>query len=112
MTESVNQIVEDRKIFDDFHVIKKRVENIQNTLASIKHNENSHHDTIQSKASFFDYSKYLELTSFYEFQRNFNKELESTRSRIEDTKRLIDDIISELKVMVKDKDLKNLEGQN
>ena len=48
----------------------------------------------------------------YEFQRNFNKELESTRSRIEDTKRLIDDIISELKVMVKDKDLKNLEGQN
>lgn len=109
MTESFNQSLEDWKILEDFNVVKKRVDNIQNTLASRK-NLDMGQDSGISKNTMFDYSKYLEVSSFHEFQRNQTKEVESIRTRVEETKRMIDDLIAEMRMVVKDKDLKNLEG--
>jgi nitrogenase molybdenum-iron protein alpha/beta subunit len=110
LTESFNQVLEDRKILEDFNVIKKRVENITSSLASIRYGELGH-DSI-AKSTQFDYSKYMENAVFNEFQRQLNRELENIRNRIEDTKRLTDDIFTELKTVVRDKDLKTFEGMS
>ena len=55
--------------------------------------------------------KYVEITIFNEFMKNNKTNLENTNIRIDELKKLIDEILSELMKKVSDKDLKNLEGK-
>jgi hypothetical protein len=76
-------------------------------MSNLKYGDS--HESTQIKSSQFDYSKYVENVVFFDFQKQLNKELESIRIRVEETKRITDDIITDMKTNVKEKDLKSFE---
>ena len=55
--------------------------------------------------------KYVEIIVYNEFLKNNKNQLDQMNARIDELRRLIDEILLELKRKVNDKDLKNLEGK-
>ena len=57
-----------------------------------------------------DYSKYLDLNTYNEFTKAYNKDLDKINWRLDELKYIMDDVVANTKNKVSDKDLKTLEG--
>lgn len=103
-------------MIDDINWLRKKVENLSSSVFSMKNldesnnnNNNNFNTTVGNKFIPLDNSRYVETTTFNDFQKFYNKDCEANRKLAEELRRYIDDIISALKTKAGDKDLKNLE---
>ena len=105
-------------MIDDINWLRKKVENLSSSVFSMKNldesnnnnnNNNNFNTTTGNKFIPLDNSRYVETTTFNDFQKLYNKDCEANRKLTEELRRYIDDIISALKTKAGDKDLKNLE---
>ena len=107
LKETVSQMSEDIKIPNDYGWIRKKVESLSNTILNLKSNDDP--NIVGGRDSVILTNKYLEISSFTEFQKSYNRELDGMRRDISEMKRYLEDIITALKSKTSDKDLKNLE---
>ena len=107
--ETIDQIMNDMKELTEITVIKRKIDNIMQQLGNIR-NINDDHETKTVKHPLPVEGKYVEITIFNEFTKNHKLEIENINNRIDELKKLIDEILSELKKKVSEKYLKNLEG--
>jgi hypothetical protein len=103
----LSQLMEDRKIIDDLNWLRKKVETLNSQMLNMRSADDG--NASMQKAIPLDHSKYLETTTFNEFHKSYNRELDSVRRYSDELKRYIDDIITAMKSKAGDKDLKNLE---
>ena len=106
LKDNLTQLLEDRHIMDDFIFIKKKVDNLASALMGLKTDESN--QTMKLMA--IELNRYVELSLFSEFQKNVNHELEKLKESTNDNKKQIVDILKEIKLFIKEKDLKLLEG--
>lgn len=107
LKETVSQMSEDIKIPNDYGWIRKKVESLSNTILNLKTNDDP--NIVGGRDAVINSNKYLEISSFTEFQKSYNRELDGMRRDISESRRYIEDIITALKSKTSDKDLKNLE---
>jgi hypothetical protein len=107
LKETVSQISEDIKVPNDYAWIRKKVESLSNMILNLKNNDDP--NTIGGRDAVINSNKYLEISSFTEFQKSYNRELDGMRRDIGELKRYLEDVITALKSKTSDKDLKNLE---
>ncbi len=108
MRENISEIMESKKQFDDISWIRKKIETLNSTIHSMK---NTDSDANPKERYTFDMAKYVDNYTFQEFIKNFNMELFNANKRIDEVKRMVDDLIISLKNKVSDRDLKNLESK-
>ena len=97
-------------MIDDINWLRKKVENLNSMLLSMKNNDDSNNvNQSTQKAVPMDNSKFLESQIFLEFQKSYNRELDRLNRYSEELKRTQDDIIGALKAKAGEKDMKNLE---
>lgn len=108
LKDTVSQLSEDRKILDDFNWLKKKVENLS---SSIINNKQEDSNTSNSKNLQMDNAKFLDLNTFSDFSKSYNKDIERINKGLDELKYTIDEILFKTKNMVSDKDLKTLEGK-
>lgn len=108
MKETIDQILIDIKEIQEITVIKRKIENIMLILGNMKTTIVDEPE-VKSKPQ-MQSDKYLEITIFNEFMKNYKIQVDNFNIRIDELRRLIDDILLELKKKVSEKDLKNLEG--
>lgn len=105
MKENVSQLIEDRRMQDDYNFIRKKVETLTATVNGLKSEEVVSHKPV------VDSNHFVDRLFFSDFQQNLKKEFELTKELMyKEIKNLSTDMFSELKMFVKEKDLKLLEG--
>lgn len=107
LKDTISQLSEDRKILDDFNWLKKKVENLTSSITNMRPEDSN---TSNSKHMQMDYSKYLDLNTYNEFTKAYNKDLDKINWRLDELKYIMDDVVANTKNKVSDKDLKTLEG--
>ena len=107
LKDTISQLSEDRKILDDFNWLKKIVENLTSSITNMRPEDSN---TSNSKHLQMDYSKYLDLNTYNEFTKAYNKDLDKINWRLDELKYIMDDVVANTKNKVSDKDLKTLEG--
>jgi len=98
--------MDNKKQLDDIPWLRKKIENLNSIVSSLKNNDQ---DGTKDRFN-VDMTKYVENFTFQEFTKSFNLEIFGMNKRVEELKRMVDDIILTLKNKVTDKDLKNLES--
>jgi hypothetical protein len=93
-------------MIDDINWLRKKVENLTSSVLNLKHSDDG---SSPVKIVSNDINKYLDINTFAEFQKSYNRELDTIRKYYDELKRYIDDIFVTLKTKASDKDLKNLE---
>ena len=99
--------MEGRKLLSDVTWMRKKIENLSSTISSMKHNEES--SNMHTKMN-FDIGKYIQNQEFYDSCKHYNKEIFEVNKRLDEYKRLYDDLSLMVKNKVSDKDMKNLES--
>ena len=113
LKESITQIQDDQRINDEITFLKRKIENISSTLLELKiGDERLGHKSParESNGAQVDMSAYLESHVFSDFRRHVMKELELNAGKLQDARKVTEDIINLLTTKVTEKDLKFLEG--
>ena len=98
---------------DEITYLKRKVDSISNSLGDIKisdeiqRNKSPVRNLIQPN---YDMSNYLEQSVFNDFKRYMIKELEICAGKLQESKKITEEIINLLSTKVTEKDLKFLEG--
>lgn len=111
MKDQVAQLLEDRKLLDEFAWLRKKVENLSSSILTLKNNDESNNNSYSNKMLPVDGSRFVEITIFNEFKNNTVSEFDNINASIRDMKKTIEEILLFLKSKASDKDLKNLEGK-
>lgn len=102
--------MEDRQILNDLNWLRKKVENLSSSVLSMKNDGESHNNSYSNKMSPMDNRRYVDYLEFNDFRINTNKEIDSINFKIDDLRKMIEDILIALKSKASDKDLKDLES--
>lgn len=102
-------MLEDRKIIDDLNLLRKKVENLSSSVLSMKNNDESNNNSYSNKIFPIDGSKYLEVNIFNDFKNNLHREIDVINTNINELRRMIEEILQQMKIKATDKDLRNLE---
>lgn len=108
LKDNVTQLLEDRKISDELNWLRKKVESLSSSVLSLKNNDESNNNSY-NKILPIDSSKFVEVNTFNEFKAAVGKEFDGVNIAINELRRLIEEILLQLKTKVTDKDLRNLE---
>lgn len=90
--------------------IKRKIENIMQILGNLKHSINDESEIKISKPTIPIDNKYVEISVYNEFIKSNKIQIDNINLRIDELRKLIDEILLELKNKVNERDLKNLEG--
>jgi hypothetical protein len=96
-------------MMDDINWMRKKIENLSSSIISLKNNDDQNNNSSLVKVIPLDNSKYMELSTFNEFKKNYFAELENNKRISDEISRYIDEIVNALKTKAGDKDMKNLE---
>jgi hypothetical protein len=81
-------------------------------LGNLKHSTSDESEVKVSKPIMPIDNKYVEISIYNEFLKSNKLQIDHINARIDELRKLIDDILLELKNKVNEKDLKNLEGNS
>jgi hypothetical protein len=112
LKEAIDQINSDLKDIQEITIIKRKIENIMQILGNLKHSNTDESEAKISKPIMHIENKYVEISIYNEFLKNNKLQIDNINARIDELRKLIDDILLELKNKVNEKDLKNLEGNH
>jgi hypothetical protein len=103
--------MDDRKIIDDLNWLRKKVESLSSNFLNLKNTDESNinNNSNSNRIGMIDSSKFVEFTIFNEFKNYTLKEFENVYYKIDELRKIIDDILLALKSKISDKDLKMLE---
>ena len=90
--------------------LRKKIEAITAQLQNIKTNEEPSAATNLNKNFHFDTGKFIDLSTFNEFQKNLRKDIEFLNGKCEEFARLFDEIFILMKNKVTEKEFKTYEG--
>lgn len=99
------------KEIKEIHIIKKKIDIIMEKLGSLKNSGTEEPEFKATKQTIPIDGKYLEISVYNEFLKNNKNQLDHINARIDELRKMIDEILLELKKKVNEKDLKNLEGK-
>ena len=103
--ENLSQFMDDRHINDDFNFLRKKFENLSTIVLNLK-NEDINKNRISNEST-----RFVENLFFNEFRKTLQKDLDIIKEMIySESKNLSTDMINEMKSFVKEKDLKEFEG--
>ena len=91
--------------------LKKKIDNLNSnlTMMSRSHNDAEPNTSMSYKVVQLDNNKYVDIATFIEFKNNVSKEIEGIELTLSEIKKLIEEILFQLKAKINDTDLKNLE---
>lgn len=91
--------------------LKKKIDNLNANLSLISksNNEADANSNLSYKIMSTDHNKYVDIATFIEFKNSISKEIDSIEFTLSDLKKLIEEILLQLKAKINDIDLKNLE---
>jgi hypothetical protein len=91
--------------------LKKKIDNLNSnlTIMSRSNNEAEANSSMSYKVVQIDNNKYVDIATFIDFKNNVSKEIEGIELTLGDIKKLIEEILFQLKAKINDIDLKNLE---
>ena len=106
-------MIEDRKMMDDIKFLGNKIENTTASMIDMKSNDekniihdvNKYHHIPQ-----LDTSNFLDKSIFLDFRNHIIKELDVYSGKLQESKRVTEDIINLLSTKTNEKDLKFLEG--
>jgi len=91
--------------------LKKKIDNLNSniTMMSRSHIDAEPNTSMSYKVVQLDNNKYVDIATFIEFKNNVSKEIEGIELTLGEIKKLIEEILFQLKAKINDIDLKNLE---
>jgi len=110
LKETLSQVVDDRKVLEDIAWLRKKVENLTNSMLAFKSNDDiTNSGSKVSGGANIDASKFLDASVFNAFHKNYVKDMEFLKQLADDNRNNIDSVEEKLRLRVSDTDMKNLE---
>jgi hypothetical protein len=110
--DSIAQINEDRKIFNDISWMRRKIESLTAAMMNIKSNDESPNATQSNRMmASLDSGKHLEASLFNEFQKSYNREIDWLRKIIDESRKDISNLYTSLKSKAEEKIIKEVEEQ-
>lgn len=108
--DTITQLIEDRRVLDDINWLRRKVENLTNNMNTMKNIDDSGNNA-NSRAGYMaiEAHKYLEISNFNMFLKNYKSDMEFLRKNMEEYKNIINDLVLKDSEKVNEKDLKTLE---
>jgi len=113
LKDSLTQLLDDRKMMDDINFLRKKIEHITVSMMDMKFNEENNFNHDPNKHQIFpqiDTSNFIDKSVFTDFRNHILKELDVSSAKLQEAKRVTEDIINLLSTKTNEKDLKFLEG--
>lgn len=107
--DTITQLIEDRRVLDDITWLRKKVENLSNSMNNIKNVDEVGGGLSKVGQTNIDSSKFMEVNIFNNFHKNYVKDIEIIKNLLDETKLNLDEQTEKLKQKVSEKDLKTLE---
>ena len=111
LKDAIDQLNTDIKEIEEINIIKRKIDTIMAMISGMKNQSNEEPSENKNLRQTIPLEgKFLEASIYYEFVRSYKLTIEGINLRLDELRKLIDEILLELKKKVSDKDLKNLEG--
>ena len=111
----MSQLLDDRKMSDDIKFLRNKIESITVSMMDMKINDENQANNAQSRTNNLalqnEAANLVDKSVYNDFKNHVMRELESSSAKLQESKKVIEDIINVLSSKIGEKDLKFLEGK-
>jgi len=95
LKKNLNNIINDKSLHDDLMHLKRKIDAMNVQLHSHKNSEDMK-GNVNKMSGTHDFSRYVEMQLFSDFKTHTGNEIKAIHARIDELRRLLDDLINSL----------------
>lgn len=89
----MENLISNRSLEDDIILLKKKIDTINAHLHSMRNSTDDSKSQVKNLGS-FEFNKFVEIQTFLEFKNHTTNEIKALHDRIDELRRLLDDLIN------------------
>jgi len=109
LKQALNNLLNDKSLHDEVVLLKKRLDSMSSNLQSFKNTSDDLKSSEKKLSSNIDISRYVEMQLFLEHKAHVAAEIKALNDRIDELKRLLDDLVIALNEKLSISDFKKFE---